>query len=159
MRKFEILLLQFDLILSSGAQSQDGAQTPPSIIHHNSKHTYNPSVKVRVGRHLEAGVRHQEAGDVGEAGVDVFAYVLQLLVLVLRDLRVEQTRDHYNAFARFKVRRSWMTHLQPLLQELDASLLSVGELVGKAPVPDEENHGLLEKKLQCNSTSWKLIMN
>lgn len=51
-----------------------------------SQHTYDPSVKVRVGRHLEAGVRHQEAGDVGEAGVDVFAYILQLLVLVLRDL-------------------------------------------------------------------------
>lgn len=48
-----------------------------------SRHTCDPAVEVRVGRHLEAGVRHQEAGDVGEAGVDVFAHVLQLLVLVL----------------------------------------------------------------------------
>lgn len=31
-------------------------------------------------------MRHQETGDVGEAGVDVFADVLQLFVLVLRDL-------------------------------------------------------------------------
>lgn len=45
-----------------------------------------------VGGHLEAGVRHQEAGDVGEAGVDVFTYVLQLLVLVLRDLRHKHAR-------------------------------------------------------------------
>lgn len=55
-------------------------------MNNESRHTCDPAVEVRVGRHLEAGVRHQEAGDVGEAGVDVFAHVLQLLVLVLRDL-------------------------------------------------------------------------
>ena len=47
------------------------------------KRTLNSPVKVRVGGHFEAGVRHQETGDVGEAGVDVFTHVLQLLVLVL----------------------------------------------------------------------------
>ena len=35
---------------------------------------------------------HQVAGDVGEAGVDVLPHVLQLLVLVLRDL--EGHPDH-----------------------------------------------------------------
>jgi len=48
--------------------------------------TYDPSIKVGVGGHFKAGVRHQEAGDVGEARVDVFTHVLQLLVLVLGDL-------------------------------------------------------------------------
>jgi hypothetical protein len=33
----------------------------------------------------------QEAGDVGEAGVDVLPHVLQLLVLVLGDLESAQT--------------------------------------------------------------------
>lgn len=41
---------------------------------------------MRVGRHLEARVRQQEAGDVGEAGVDVLPDVLQFLVLVLLHL-------------------------------------------------------------------------
>lgn len=69
----------------------------------------------------------------------------------------EHTRDrrrYYRyTFVRFRRRVTTPAHLQPLLQELDASLLSVGELVGKAPVPNQENHGLGEKKLQCNSTS------
>ena len=47
------------------------------------KCTYNSSIKVWVGGHFEAGVRHQETGDVGEAGVDVFTHVLQLFMLVL----------------------------------------------------------------------------
>lgn len=51
--------------------------------------TSEPSVKVRVGRHLEARVRQQEAGDVGEAGVDVLPDVLQLLVLVLLHLNTD----------------------------------------------------------------------
>lgn len=40
---------------------------------------------------------HQVAGDVGEAGVDVLPHVLELLVLVLRDLkRTKDTRvRHY----------------------------------------------------------------
>lgn len=48
--------------------------------------TSEPSIKVWVGGHLQAGVRQQEAADVGEAGVDVFPDVLQLLVLVLLHL-------------------------------------------------------------------------
>lgn len=44
--------------------------------------TLDSSVEARVGGHFESGVRHQETGDVGEAGVDVFTDVLQLLVLV-----------------------------------------------------------------------------
>lgn len=51
---------------------------------------------MRVGGHLQSGVWQQEAADVGEAGVDVFPDVLQLLVLVLlhldRDVNV-QTGD------------------------------------------------------------------
>lgn len=42
------------------------------------------------------------------------------------------------------------TDLQSLLQELHASLLSVGKLVRKAPVSNEENHGLREKKVPCD---------
>lgn len=44
--------------------------------------TSQPPVEPGVGGHLEAGVRQQEAADVGEAGVDVLPDVLQLLVLV-----------------------------------------------------------------------------
>lgn len=44
---------------------------------------------MRVGGHLEAGVRQQEAADVGEARVDVFPDVLQLLVLVLFHLKAD----------------------------------------------------------------------
>lgn len=51
--------------------------------------TSEPSVKVRVGRHLQARVRQQKAGDVGEAGVDVLPDVLQLLVLVLLHLNAD----------------------------------------------------------------------
>lgn len=48
-----------------------------------------------VGGHFEAGVRHQETGDVGEAGVDVFTYILQLFVLILWDLhRKHDHTDH-----------------------------------------------------------------
>lgn len=75
-------------------------QSSPSISHfkhYNKRHgerqrlcvTSKPSVKVRVGRHLEARVRQQEAGDVGEAGVDVLPDVLQLLVLVLLHLNAD----------------------------------------------------------------------
>lgn len=40
----------------------------------------------------------------------------------------------------------WVTtDLQPLLKELHASLLSVGELIRKAPVSNQENHGLRRK--------------
>ncbi len=53
--------------------------------------TFELSVKVRVGGHLEAGVRQQEAADVGEAGVDVFPDVLQLLMLVLLHLNTTST--------------------------------------------------------------------
>lgn len=45
--------------------------------------TFNSSIKVWVRGHFEARVWHQEAGDVGEAGVNVFTHVLQLFVLVL----------------------------------------------------------------------------
>ena len=48
--------------------------------------TSEPSIKVWVGGHLQSRVRQQEAADVGEAGVDVFPDVLQLLVLVLLHL-------------------------------------------------------------------------
>lgn len=48
--------------------------------------TCEAAVEVRVGGHLQAGVRQQVAADVGEAGVDVFPDVLQLLVLVLLHL-------------------------------------------------------------------------
>lgn len=51
------------------------------------KCTFNSSIKVRVSGHFEAGVGHQEAGDVGEARMDMFAHILQLFVLVLGDLR------------------------------------------------------------------------
>lgn len=51
------------------------------------KYTCNSSIKVWVGGHFEAWVRHQETGDVGEARVDVFTHVLQLFMLVLRDLQ------------------------------------------------------------------------
>lgn len=44
---------------------------------------------MRVGGHLEAGVGQQEAADVGEAGVDVFPDILQLLVLVLLHLHTD----------------------------------------------------------------------
>lgn len=54
--------------------------------------TSEPPIKVRVGGHLEAGVRQQEAADVGEAGVDVFPDVLQLLVLVLLHLNADVSR-------------------------------------------------------------------
>lgn len=50
---------------------------------------------MRVGGHLEAGVRQQEAADVGEAGVDVFPDVLQLLVLVLLHLNTTTTQLHH----------------------------------------------------------------
>lgn len=46
-----------------------------------------------VGGHPEARVRQQEAADVGEAGVDVFPDVLQLLVLVLLHLNTDVDRD------------------------------------------------------------------
>ena len=52
-------------------------------------HTSQPAVKVRVGGHLEARMRQQEAADVGEAGVDVLPHVLQLFVLVLLHLSAE----------------------------------------------------------------------
>ena len=45
--------------------------------------TFKPAVKVRVGCHLEPRMWQQEAADVGEAGVDVLPYVLQLFMLVL----------------------------------------------------------------------------
>ena len=45
--------------------------------------TLKSAIEVWVGGHLEAWVGHQKAGDVGEAGVDVFPHVLQLLMLVL----------------------------------------------------------------------------
>lgn len=54
--------------------------------------TFNSSIKMRVSGHFEARVRHQETGDVGEARVDVFPHVLQLFVLVLRDLH--HKHDH-----------------------------------------------------------------
>lgn len=38
--------------------------------------TSQPAIKIRVGRYFEARMRHQEAADVGEAGVDVLPYVL-----------------------------------------------------------------------------------
>lgn len=38
--------------------------------------TSQPAIKVRVGRHLEARMWHQEAADAGEAGVDVLPHVL-----------------------------------------------------------------------------------
>lgn len=50
------------------------------------KCTFDSPIKVWVGGHFEARVRHQEAGDVGEAGVDVFPHILQLFMLVLWDL-------------------------------------------------------------------------
>ena len=48
--------------------------------------TFQSSIKVRVGGHLEARMRQQETADVGEAGVDVLPYILQLFVLVLLHL-------------------------------------------------------------------------
>lgn len=56
------------------------------------KFTFNSSVKVWVSGHFEAGVRHQETGDVSETGVDVFPHVLQLFMLVLGDLH--HKHDH-----------------------------------------------------------------
>lgn len=55
--------------------------------------TSEPPIEVRVGGHLEAGVRQQEAADVGEAGVDVLPHILQLFVLVLFHL-CQQTTKH-----------------------------------------------------------------
>lgn len=54
--------------------------------------TFQSSIKVRVGGHLEARMRQQEAADVGEAGVDVLPHVLQLFVLVLLHLNQHSTR-------------------------------------------------------------------
>lgn len=45
--------------------------------------TPQSAVKVWVCGHLESRVWHEEAGDVGEAGMNVFPYVLQLLMLIL----------------------------------------------------------------------------
>lgn len=53
--------------------------------------TFQSAVKVGVGGHLEARMWQQEAADVGEAGVDVLPYVLQLFMLVLFHLG-QQTR-------------------------------------------------------------------
>lgn len=46
-------------------------------------YTLDSAIKVRVGGDLEAGMRHEEAGDVGKARVNVLPHILQLLVLVL----------------------------------------------------------------------------
>lgn len=122
---------------------------------------------MRVGGHFEAGVRHQEAGDVGEAGVDVFTHVLQLFVLVLRDLRHKKRNQiRTRRFGRDGSGGSGvrslpgltdlcclLTHLQSLLQELHPSLLPVGKLVGKAPVSDEENQGLRKDTEPCDCRS------
>lgn len=107
--------------------------------------TCDPAIKVGVGGHFEAGVGHQEAGDVGEAGVDVFTHILQLLVLVLRDLRHKCARAQFGLGGSggfCEVSQVSASDLQSLLQELHASLLSVGELVREAPVSDQENQGL-----------------
>lgn len=48
----------------------------------HQRQTFKSSIEVWVGGHFESGVRHQEAGDVGEAGVDVLTDVLQLFVLI-----------------------------------------------------------------------------
>ena len=44
----------------------------------------------RAGGHFQARMGQQEAGDVGEAGVDVLPHGLQLLVLSILDLKERQ---------------------------------------------------------------------
>lgn len=57
---------------------------PSSFNHHMSCFlTSQPAIKVRVGGHLEAGMRHQEATNVGEAGVNMLPHILQFFMLVL----------------------------------------------------------------------------
>lgn len=53
-------------------------------------YTCEPPIEMRIGGHLEARVRQQETADFGEAGVDVSADILELLVLVLFHLNTSQ---------------------------------------------------------------------
>lgn len=104
--------------------------------------TFEPAVEVRVGGHLEAGVRQQEAADVGEAGVDVFPDVLQLLVLVLLHLNTRQHCQLSDAEGDTDYSRTAETHLQSFLQEAQSSLQTVRMLVGVTPVSDQEHQSL-----------------
>lgn len=58
--------------------------------------TSQPAVKVGVGGNLEARMWQQEAADVGEAGVDVLPYILQLFMLVLFYL-FQQTAIYFHS--------------------------------------------------------------
>lgn len=46
-------------------------------------YTLESAIKVGIGGDLEAGMWHEEAGDVGKAGVYVLSNVLQLFMLIL----------------------------------------------------------------------------
>lgn len=66
---------------------------------------------MRIGGHLEARVRQQETADFGEAGVDVSADILELLVLVL-------------------------FHLQSFIQEAPPSLQAIWMFIRVTPISD-----------------------
>lgn len=94
----------------------------------------------------------------------MLTHVLQLFVLVLRDLRhKERERVSLDGSRGFwsgpsEVRRV-PTHLQSLLQELHASLLPVGELVREAPVSDQENQGLRRTRNHSECNSGTILTN
>ena len=52
--------------------------------------TIELALERRAGGHFQARMGQQEAGDVGEAGVDVLPHSLQLLVLSILDLKKRQ---------------------------------------------------------------------
>ena len=69
----------------------------PYIISKELDLTMELALERRAGSDLQARMRQQEAGDVGEAGVDVLPHGLQLLVLSILDLKERQEgRKHDN---------------------------------------------------------------
>lgn len=112
-------------------------------------------------------MRQKEAGDVGEARVDVFPDVLQLLVLVLLHLKKRWAFQILGQTASEKEKRhssgqtSWKANLQPLLQEVEASLQAIGVFIGVTPVPDQEHQSLRwrKKNRSVGNWIWKLVGN
>lgn len=60
-------------------------------------YTLKSAIKMGVGGDLEAGMWHEETGDVGKAGMNVLPHVLQLLMLVLWNLHIQtHPCEHYH---------------------------------------------------------------
>lgn len=118
------------------------------------RHTPQSAVKAWVSGHLESRVWQEEAGDVGEAGMDVFPHVLQLLVLILWDLYINTLwlwfqYFHILALPYFHILTSW-----PLIFSPESSFLLLvhrkTHMESSSPAP--------ERSLTCVKAHRKWVL-